>query len=924
MTQPSAYDPATGQKVDIPEEQFADAVTSGVVGLNPKDRVSVVLPDGRKGTVDAGEAASVFQGGGRLYTQREEAEDKKTTAEKAVDTGSALMWGMLRGGTVGLSDYVATKAASRDILNPFAKQDEEKASALRARLSELKEIAPVASGVGEVAGAVLPLFVGAPTPIAGVARAGRAAEAGMSRLLAKAITAGGGKGLVAKAAARAASGAVEGGILGAGQLISEDALGDAEFNAENLLHHVGIGALTGGVASAGAGAAIDAAELGIKKGLEAVKSKFGFKGTREFLESIEEDASLKQVLAQSKKSVRKLDAQGKLEDAGGWLRKNEIVAGGDSLEDIHGKLMSKVEDAGTKVDDFYDSLDDASATLRSASRDDVKRALKEGTERKAARQVEVVKDIDIEIAGLKNQINEMEKINGKAPGGLRDKIRELNAQRKEALSGVRSEHAASRAELMSRMGELDGPISVEDVAARIRKEILPKLEGKPALSNIRDRIAKEADKFDELGSARWSFRDAVEQKNAYGKLSKWNAMAPVEEQEAAAHFRDIYRIINNEIESKGDDLAKKALPAGAFDEFKQAKKDFGMAKSLSDATNDRLMSQQANRVVSPSDYGTGLATTAGMLGHGAGGITSGLSGMVMSAAHKYIRERGNTWVAEGARKLSRLSWLETATGKASQQVDDAVGGMVQALRSGGERARSVAALSSTALLDDASFGKLKKAANHDEPMKARLAELAQLASDPNALADRIAKGTEAFSGAAPRHAGALGAKAAKAVAFLHAKAPKNPGQVSGIGSRPWSPSKSETAKFSRYVAAVQNPMSVIEDIKHGRVASEGVEALREVYPRLYERVTKKLVEEFAADGDKLSYQDRVQLSTLFGVPLDETMRPSFLVAIQQAYAATAPQQGQGGGGMRLSGLDDLNQSQSAMTPTQRVMAGQGK
>lgn len=842
-----AYDPASGDEIDVPEEQFAEAVASGAVGLDPGARVSVVLPDGQKGTVAANEAAQVFASGGRLYTSAEQDEDAKSGVEKAVETGKAALFGLLRGATLGGSDYFLTQAArkSDDFVNPFTgktvtisrKESLEElsgnAESRKQILSDLKKHHQIASTGGEVAGAVLPLFFGggALAPSSAVSAGGQMLERGASKLLAKAITESAARGFIGRAAARAAAGAVEGGILGASQLVSEDALGEAELNAENLLRHMGAGAVLGGAASAGMGAAIDAAEAAITKGLSVAKSKLGFGSVKEFLQEVEEDASLKQVLAQNRKHVRKLDTKGRLDEAGKWLRENEIVRGGDSLEEIGAKLDQKVEEIGKSVGDFYDQLDTATPP----------------------------------------------------------------------------------------------PISAKRIAERIRTEVAPDLEGTPALSGMHERVLAEADKFDGLGDTTWSFRDATQQKNAYEKLARWNAAQPVEAQEMAQQYRQIYRVINDEMEQQGEALAGKHLAEGAFEAFKKNKRDFGMAKDLADATKERLIRKEANRVVSPSDYGAGLSTAAGLLGHGAG-VPGGFgAGAVVGAAHKYIRERGNTWIAEGARKLSRLSWLEKTAGEASKQVDDAVSGVIEAMRSGAQRAPSAAAMGAASVLDSVRFAAAPLSADRDkDPAGQRIAEIAALAANPQALADRLTRATAPISGAAPRHAAALASKAQKAAAFLHAKAPRNPRSPVGIGARPWSPSPAERAKFARYVAAVNDPMSVIEEIRSGTASREGVEALREVYPKIHERVIKKLAEELAEDGDRLSYRDRVQLSILFGAPLDESMRPGFIAAIQQAYAAGAPQPGQGGGGVRLSALDDLRQSQAAMTPTQRVMAGKGQ
>ncbi len=144
----------------------------------------------------------------------------------------------LSGLTLGASDYALKESG-------LFSEDE---------LSALREANPTISTVSEIVGGVAPAFVTGGSSLG--ARALTAAPAGIAMRLGEKAAASTlvGKALskttseVAKQAIKVGVGsAVEGSLFGAGRLLSEDALGDAEFNAENLLSYAGMGALTGGL-----------------------------------------------------------------------------------------------------------------------------------------------------------------------------------------------------------------------------------------------------------------------------------------------------------------------------------------------------------------------------------------------------------------------------------------------------------------------------------------------------------------------------------------------------------------------------------------------------------------------------------------------------------------------------------------------------
>jgi hypothetical protein len=237
-----------GQVVPVAPSEAAARQAAGFIPLTPEDAAKIALQKQFGGV--GGEAAAAAAGVGRGLT---------FGASDAALTGSGL---------------VAPET-----------------------LKGLKEANPIASTAGLVAGAALPVLAtaGEAAPLeaaaAGAEGAGALARAGqgargfleavgaMPRAAAAAGEAvegavGGalGEGLGARLAATGARGAVEGGLYGAGDAVSESAIENKPLTAESLIASVGPSAFFGGALGAGAEAAMGIGRAVLPKALEKAGS----------------------------------------------------------------------------------------------------------------------------------------------------------------------------------------------------------------------------------------------------------------------------------------------------------------------------------------------------------------------------------------------------------------------------------------------------------------------------------------------------------------------------------------------------------------------------------------------------------------------------------------------------------------------------
>jgi hypothetical protein len=115
-------------------------------------------------------------------------------------------------------------------------------------------------------------------------------------------------------------------------------------------------------------------------------------------------------------------------------------------------------------------------------------------------------------------------------------------------------------------------------------------------------------------------------------------------------------------------------------------------------------------------------------------------------------------------------------------------------------------------------------------------------------------------------------------------------------------------------------MTVLRDMAAGRVTKQQVDAIREVYPAMYQDIVQRVHERLASLKEPLDYSQKVQLSMLLGVPADETMDPHFVQTMQQTFAAPKPSAPQGSGGPKKTQrpIKDVSAEQAELTMGQHT------
>lgn len=277
------------------------------------------------------------------------------------------------------------------------------------------------------------------------------------------------------------------------------------------------------------------------------------------------------------------------------------------------------------------------------------------------------------------------------------------------------------------------------------------------------------------------------------------------------------------------------------------------------ASNESKRSGLADAVLKSVAGRIGLGTLVGGPGGGALGALTGA-------------------VSNPATALRTLTRLERLSRKTAMALERSTNNAVDALTKPGLRRAATALMGATG----------------DRTLKDRRKDFKDRAAYLNSLRDpaRLVQEVETKIGAdsdAPMVSSALGAQFTKTAQFLAEKLPMDPLAHQGINyhKSPWEPSDFELARFERYVSAAENPTNVLNKVASGNVSPEEVETLKALYPSVFNRLQRQVLDAIMEPNADLTYDQRLTIGTLFDVPADVTLDPSFIASMQSQYAQSS-------------------------------------
>jgi hypothetical protein len=276
-------------------------------------------------------------------------------------------------------------------------------------------------------------------------------------------------------------------------------------------------------------------------------------------------------------------------------------------------------------------------------------------------------------------------------------------------------------------------------------------------------------------------------------------------------------------------------------------------KSLLDDIDTRVAGSNALRQMSGGD-----SVTATALGYAIAGGPGALAAQAIARPDRIIR----TLAA-----VDRMA--NQVRGRVTAGVDAFINRSAGAARGAAERLRPAA-------------GVVSGRTGRREDFNEKALRITNDAADPEGLARRTTGALSSLHQDAPRVTQAMVIKDMQRRAYLYNELPKAtqlPSLFDKPGKSPDITDFAMDAWLDKYEVSFE-PARAIDHLVAGTLSPAHVDALRTTAPRLYESMKTELMTRVPGSG--LAYQDRLRLGMLFGMNLDPTTDPAFVAAMKPA------------------------------------------
>jgi hypothetical protein len=453
---------------------------------------------------------------------------------------------------------------------------------------------------------------------------------------------------------------------------------------------------------------------------------------------------------------------------------------------------------------------------------------------------------------------------------------------------------------------------IDRVADKLR---VSQLGSKPAadrLLSISDDLQRMMGLVDDAGQllpgageARMSLRQLHEVRKMADKAIGPGTFGP-----ELSGFKDqmlsVRRALEDRLENAVQDAGGEKLAAV----YKDAKSKAQAFYLLRDATKNATAGAGANRFFGLSEQLGGLvgSQVGGLVGGPIGSMIGTGAGSLVSHA---VKTRGDFVAASLLKHVSQLGAIE----KATALVDNRITAGVRGFLSKGTSYESPVA-------------RRPKVEPVAEKTQARALVVAQkvtdLAQNDGARQEYINSRIGDLGMYAPSVTAHAALRATQSIFNLAANAPKASFNAHSLtqGAEKLRYSPAQVYDFSRYLSGFEEPLSVLDDMKGGKLDRLKLQAVQENHPRIYEQMYQEMQQAIAVRGDELTWEQKQVAKTFFGIPADDAQDPDFIKRLQQSAEESnqAPQPeepGAQGGGRRPIDTDVnpyLTSTDQLMTP----------
>lgn len=746
----------------------------------------------------------------------------------------------------------ATFGASRELENALGVTTPE-AQAKRAQQN------PVARTLGDVAGIATPLgaeSLGAKffNPVAKVAGIGAKAGEAAGALAAEGS-------LASNIMKSGAQGAAEGLFYGAGQTVTEHALGDPNVNGQKLLHNMGYGALLGG----GIGAGFGTAETLVPKAVTTARDSLD-KLKTSLIGDTEDAGILGKAYAKASSFVSGKPEESILE---GWTKRHELLESPEAREQVYSKFS----------DSLQDHFDNLNTVLSKANK-----------EIRPQETEELLSSFPAEGA-IKQSANVWESID--------NTIKEMNDHAALYPSSVSYKLNGIKEEFIKKAGNFQNASDVYSSLNWLKKQIDDRFpiwgktippEWKDAVSalrglrsSIKENLENEsiwgeaAARQSAFNESRNNFLTTINSKNEFSKAflkkgtSASNQIIAKVDQAKVRTFLSQTGTLRSEVKAKAlDDFIESSR--GLLDQIESTYKN--VPKQTFDKSTIENLINKNQAMAENAQAQASLAKNLGMLNAGghnaflgeAGALAVGFHHPILGAAIEGMNALRNPGLS-----IQRMAKIEQAINKTTNMISK---GASAIFKSGTKSGKNLSGY----------IGSRISSEDHEE----REEKINKFMNDQDHALNVLNDSTEGVYLVAPNTATSLRSAAIRASSFLQSKLPQ---ATTGPLEKKVPPSQAELAKFERYYQTVENPISVLHDIKSAKISNEQIETLSAVYPELYDEMKSQVFEKMIDHANivgkgTISYQTKIGLSQFLGQPIDQSLSPQSILSNQQIFIAS--------------------------------------
>lgn len=281
----------------------------------------------------------------------------------------------------------------------------------------------------------------------------------------------------------------------------------------------------------------------------------------------------------------------------------------------------------------------------------------------------------------------------------------------------------------------------------------------------------------------------------------------------------------------------------------------------------------------------GFASAGGLAGLGAGGPVGAAAGALAGATMDVYGGQLLKSLIDRTPNVAGLLFTEKAMKRAAEKIDDIPNLLREATRP--KISKSTIAIEGLwRLLDPEAKPNLNSREDATKQIEKIDEKVRTYLIDNNSFENMMGRFTYPLAeGGAPQISQALSVGTRRALQYLYAQVPKQPAPSSPFAPKiEWQPSDYEINTFAQTVQVAQNPFSVLDEFQNGTLTNNHMQALRTMFPSVAQMIQNKIFD-FASSGDQepLTYDQRLSLSLLAGVPLDSSLEGNNILNLQKRF-----------------------------------------